>query len=95
MSLYKQELSRSILAYLETEFPGFIVEEQTEDDSYCFNLKDGSTKHFLRVMYSAVETINAEQITSQLEQYAVAATMRGLGDFPVVVTESGCIFGSP
>lgn len=95
MCLYKEALRDSILSYLEAEFPDFNIEEQSEDESYCFRLMNDSNTHFLRVMYSATEGIDSKQIITQLEQYAVASTMRGLGDFPVVVTEQGCMFGSP
>ena len=95
MSLYKQELRDSIVVYLQTEFPEFVIEEKEDEESYCFRLVQEKNSHFLRVMYSATEGIDAQQLTIQLEQYCVASTMRGLGDFPVVVTEQGCMFGSP
>ncbi len=95
MSSYKKELSDSILSYLQSEFPNFSIEEQREAESYCFRLNCGAEQHFLRVMYTAIESSDAADIALQLEQFSVAATMRGLGDFPVVVTEYGCIFGSP
>ena len=46
-------------------------------------------------MYSAIVSDNPNEIDELLEQYAPANTMRGLGEFPVVVTEQGCMFGSP
>ena len=95
MSLYKEELRDSILTYLQSEFPDFAIEEQQEQDSYCFSLVAGSNTHFLRVMYSATVDVSKDDLITQLEQYSVASTMRGLGEFPVVVTEQGCIFGAP
>ncbi len=94
MSQYLPETRDVILAYLDQEFPGFAINEETDSESYCFRLKDNQQTYFLRVMFSAVDD-DASSFMLQLEQYAVASTMRGLGDFPVVVTESGCIFGSP
>ncbi len=84
-----------ILAYLEQEFPVFIIKEEFEDDSYCFRVSGEGQSYYLRVMYNAIESHDFATLTSQLERLAVADTMRGLGNFPVVVTECGCIFGSP
>ena len=95
MGQYNEQLRDAVVAYLRAEFPEFDINEQSEEESYCFHLSRESTKHFLRVMYSATENVSADELTEQLEQYAVASTMRGLGDFPVVVTEQGCMFGSP
>ena len=95
MSTYKEELRDAILNYLQMEFPDFAIEEQQEQESYCFRLTRETNTHFVRVMYSATHGNDATQLTMQLEQYSVASTMRGLGDFPVVVTEQGCMFGSP
>ena len=85
----------AILEYLKQEFPVCEITEEEHDDSYCFRLKDKASSYYLRVMFSAVLDVNANSIMSLLEQYAAANTMRGLGDFPVVVTEQGCMFGSP
>ena len=96
MSLYNAEIRDAIVTYLKSEFPTFNAQEQQEEDSYCFRLTNESTgSYFVRVMFSVTQGINEEQMNTLLEQYAVAATMRSLGDFPVVVTEQGCMFGSP
>ena len=71
------------------------VQEEANSDSYCFRLSGDNQSHFVRVMYNAIESHDPEELTSQFERLAVADTMRGLGEFPVVVTEHGCIFGSP
>ena len=85
----------AILEYLNREFPSYEIVEQAQDDSYCFKLEGKSSNHFLRVMFSAILVDEDQSITVLLNQYAAADTMRGLGDFPVVVTEQGCMFGSP
>lgn len=85
----------AILEYLNHEFPAYEIVEQAQDDSYCFKLEGESSTHFLRVMFSAILVDEDQSITVLLNQYAAADTMRGLGDFPVVVTEQGCMFGSP
>lgn len=95
MPHYNDAIRSSIVSYLQEEFPDFSIEEQAEEESYCFRLVNGSNKHFLRVMFTATNGFYAEKFHEQLDQFSVASTMRGLGDFPVVVTESGCMFGSP
>ncbi len=92
---YRIEIRDAVLSYLNVEFPEFDIQEEEDKESYCFRLTSQSDSHFIRVMHSATESSKASEIGLQLEQYAVASTMRGLGDFPVVVTEQGCIFGSP
>ena len=95
MSQYLPETRDIILTYLGQEFPNFTITEETDAESYCFRVNNDQQSYFLRVMFSAIEDSSSSALILQLEQYAVANTMRGLGDFPVVVTESGCIFGSP
>ena len=95
MSEYRVEIRDAVLSYLKAEFAEFDIQEEQDKESYCFRLTKQSDSHFIRVMYSATQSTEASEIGPQLEQYAVASTMRGLGDFPVVVTEQGCMFGSP
>ena len=92
---YSTPTRDAILEYLKQEFPGCEITEEENKDSYCFRLKEESDSYYLRVMFCAIFDDNAESILVMLEQYAAANTMRGLGDFPVVVTEQGCMFGSP
>ncbi len=92
---YDQETRDAILYYLQEEFPGYDIEEQQDKESYCFRVIKDTQTHFVRVMFTLTEDTQAQQLAFQLDQFSVASTMRGLGDFPVVVTESGCMFGSP
>lgn len=95
MPQYVSEVRDSILAYLQREFSDCLIQEESNQDSYCFRLKSEKQSYFVRVMFDAIEHPGPAELTSQFERLAVADTMRGLGDFPVVVTEYGCIFGSP
>ena len=95
MSQYVSEFRDIILAYLQQEFSDCSIQEESNQDSYCFRLKSENQSYFVRVMFDAIESPDPAKLTSQFERLAVADTMRGLGDFPVVVTEYGCIFGSP
>ena len=95
MSEFQTEVRDQILTYLQQEFPSADISEENQDDSYGFRVKDNTSSYFLRVMFDAIQTNGFVSVTEMLEQYAPANTMRGLGDFPVVVTEQGCMFGSP
>ena len=95
MARYSENVRDSILVYLRQEFSNFIIDEESQNDSYCFRLTNENNSYFVRVMYTAIEAEDLMAIVSQLERLSVADTMRGLGDFPVVVTDCGCIFGSP
>ena len=95
MSQYVSEVRDIILTYLQREFPDCLIQEESNEDSYCFRLKSENQSYFVRVMFDAIESPDPAELASQFERLAVADTMRGLGDFPVVVTECGCMFGSP
>ena len=95
MSHYVSATRDVILVYLQQEFPDCRIQEESNDDSYCFRLTGENQSYFVRVMYTAIESPDPVELNSQFKRLAVADTMRGLGDFPVVVTEYGCIFGSP
>jgi hypothetical protein len=84
-----------IREYLAEEFPEYSISEEKHEDSYCFRVSKQQDSYYLRVMFVAIHNEHAIDLRTQLDQYAVSSTMRSLGDFPVVVTESGCIFGSP
>jgi len=49
----------------------------------------------LRVMDEFLEQHPPAEIKSMLESYSVAQVVRDIRDFPIIVTNSGCIFGSP
>ena len=92
---YFDDIRDILVDYLRAEFPHFTISEEQDKQSYCFRLQSEAQTHFVRFMFSAIESNDPELLRSQLERLAVADIMRGLGDFPVVVTEHGCIFGSP
>jgi hypothetical protein len=95
MHEYSTSTRDAIIRYLNKEFPSFEVLEDKNEDSYCFKLKGETGAYYLRVMFTAIQSDQQQSIEDLLGQYAAADTMRGLGDFPVVVTEQGCMFGSP
>jgi len=90
-----------IWAYIENHFPGHEIIEINEQSSRTgqgYNLalkKEQRTVYIVSVLDEAVENIESAAVTELLDSYSVADVMRNIGDFPVVVTCSGCIFGSP
>ena len=92
---YQTEIRDAVESYLESEFTDAEIKEVMDEESYSFRINKSTQTHFVRVMFSTVEKYSAGDIADLLVQFSVAETMRNLGDFPVAVTESGCMFGSP
>jgi hypothetical protein len=82
-----------ILDYLRGEFPDFsIVDYLNDSKGHSFQLvKDGQT-HLVTVMDDFLEGKDAGEINTCLADYRVAAVMRDVGEFHVLITNSGCIF---
>ena len=85
--------------YLTQHFPDYHIERTRESDAaedICFKVYSSLGQYFLRIQKEVVEEQNSkEDYEILLENYQVASTMKNLGDFPVVVTTYGCMFGSP
>ena len=85
--------------YLEENFSDCnIVKVDRVDaaEDLCFEVRSSKTRYFLRIQKEVLDDQeNGESYETLLHNYQVATTMKGLGDFPVVVTLYGCIFGSP
>jgi hypothetical protein len=92
---YQIDIRDALLGYLSAEFKGANIKEVTDDQSYSFSVMSDGQRYFLRVMLDSVSDLTADDIVETMQSFSVSQTMRNLGDFPVVVTESGCIFGSP
>ena len=90
-------ISQSIQAYLVAHFPKTTIEEwhHENNESVNFRVLENNRTFVLRVMHECLEGLRTDEISPMLESYNVAQVMRDLGDFPIVVTNSGCIFGSP
>ena len=85
----------AVADYLKQEFAGAEITQVTDPESYSFRVECADQRYFLRVMFSSVEGLEGADINDFLTQFCVSQTMSSLGEFPVVVTDSGCIFGSP
>ena len=89
--------SKPILNYISKHFPGATVEEWEHEkkESLNFNILENEKKFVLRVMHECLVDIEVNEVEPLLENYNAAQVLRDLGDFPIVVTNMGCIFGSP
>lgn len=92
---YRAQLSDAVADYLQQEFVGAQITRVEDQDSYSFRVVQADQHYFLRVMFSTLEHMESTEINEFLSQFSVSQTMLSLGEFPVVVTDSGCIFGSP
>lgn len=91
------EFSKPILEYISEHFPNATVEEWEHEkkESLNFNIQENDVIYVLRVMYECFEDKQVADIVSMLESFNVAQVVRDIRDFPIIVTNSGCIFGSP
>lgn len=89
------QVRTAIEEYLKQAFSGAKITPVEDEESYSFSVQLADQSYFLRVMHSSVEGLSAADINNLLSQFSVSQTMLSLGEFPVVVTESGCMFGSP
>lgn len=91
------DLSKYIEEYIKEYFPNATSEkwQHEKQESINFKIFESERVYILRVMNECLDGLQANEIKSMLENYNVAQVMRDIGDFPVVVTNSGCIFGSP
>lgn len=90
-------ITQSIIEYINIQFPNATTEEwkHEKEESINFKILDKDRTYVLRIMYECIEGIGPEEVKPMLENYNVAQVLRDIGDFPIIVTNSGCIFGSP
>ena len=91
------DIVNSIQEYLAANFADASIEqwEHEKQESINFNVTENATTYVLRVMNESIEGLDANEVKTMLENYNAAQVMRDIGDFPIVVTKSGPIFGSP
>lgn len=89
--------SKYIVEYIEEHFPNAITEEWEHEkkESINFRIIEDEKIYVLRVMDECLVDLRVNEVKTILENYNVAQIIRDVGDFPVVVTNYGCIFGSP
>ena len=91
------DIVNSIQKYLTTNFDDASIEqwEHEKQESINFNVTKKANTYVLRVMNESIEGLDTSEVKTMLENYNVAQIMRDIGDFPIVITKSGPIFGSP
>jgi hypothetical protein len=78
--------------FISSEFAGFTIESREEADRYRYDLRKANCRHLILVLKEFLDAVDAQDIETQLTNYSVAMIARGLGDMPILVTNSGCIF---
>lgn len=83
-----------VISYLKNEFPGFTVTclEKGEFES-VLQLKSLDRIHIVRVQENFLKSVPMGDLGIMLADFRLAQTLRDLGDFPIVLTVNGCIFG--
>ena len=95
MSVSEESLCEAVVEYLMSEFADCEIQQEHQEDSLGFRILCEDQGYFLSVMRNAIVSVEAAQIAEYFASFSVVMTLKSLGDFPVVLTESGCIFGSP
>jgi len=78
--------------YISAQFAGFVVDSWEELDRYRYELRKDNCRHLILVLKEFLDAFDAQEIQIQLANYNVAMIARSLGDLPILVTTSGCIF---
>ena len=94
MTVSEESMCDAVTGYLMREFDDSEIQQEHQEDSLGFRILCREQSYFLRIMRSAIASVEVGQVADYLESFSVIMTLKSLGDFPVVVTESGCIFGS-
>ena len=81
-----------IRRYLSSEFSDFAIDRREERDRYRYELLKDDCHYLILVLKEFLDAFDAQQIEVQLVNYNVAMIARSLGDLPILVTTSGCIF---
>jgi hypothetical protein len=89
--------SGPIIEYISEHFPNANIEEWEHEkkESLNFRIHENEVTYVLRVMDECLIGQQLVDIKPMLESYHVAQVVRDVRDFPIIVTNCGCIFGSP
>lgn len=93
----RSEFRKPIVEYISEHFPDANIEEweHEKNESINFRIHKNDVTYVLRVMDECFENQQVAEFKPLLESYNVAQVVRDIRDFPIIVTNSGCIFGSP
>ncbi len=82
-----------VLDYLQSEFPDYsIVDYLDETGGYTFRLLKGEQSHLITVQSEFLAQKDISQINTCLQDFRVASVLRDVGEFQVLISNSGCIF---
>jgi hypothetical protein len=81
-----------VIAYLTSEFPGYAVTWADKGDFLVFQVASSDRVHNLHVQRTFLQSTPAEDIREHLIGFRLAPTLRDLGNLPILVTLSGCIY---
>ncbi|MEM7402155.1 MAG: hypothetical protein AAF304_09430 [Pseudomonadota bacterium] len=86
-----------VAEYINEHFSSPIIKqwEHEKNESLNFKIDENEITFTLRIMDECLRDIEVTDVKDLLASYNVAQVMRDIRDFPIVVTNSGCIFGSP
>lgn len=95
--LNRSDFAKPVREYISEHFPSANIEEweHEKDESLNFRIYENDVMYVLRVMDECLVKQELVDIKPMLESYNVAQVVRDIRDFPIIVTNSGCIFGSP
>jgi len=83
-----------VISYLKREFPDFqITQAEGQGAETVFKLESAGRVHVLRLRREFLESAVIEDIHELLAGFRLAPTLRDIGEFPIVVSANGCIFG--
>lgn len=78
--------------FMSSQFEGFAIESREEPDRYRYELFKDNGRHLILVLKEFLDAFDPQEIEMQLMNYNLAIVARSLGDLPILVTTSGCIF---
>ncbi len=83
-----------IKAYLQAEFPEFALVDglEREGRGHSIQLLRERQRHFVTVQDDFLEVNALEDIPQRLREYRLAEVLREIGEFEILLTNSGCIF---
>jgi hypothetical protein len=81
-----------VIAYLTSEFPGYAVTWVDNGKFIVLQVASSDRIHNLHVERTFLESTLAEDVRAHLIGFRLAPTLRDLGNLPIMVTPSGCIY---
>jgi hypothetical protein len=84
---------REVLSYLKSEFPESVATvSNAVSGETKIRLTAAAQEHVLIIEQPFLEDFAAEEIKTKLSEFRLAATLRDVGEFPIIVSVNGCIF---